>query len=467
MLLLAISTLALMAGILAFQKPWLGVLTFVLFTPFDFPLSLGRAIVYVNELALLPVLAAGGIRLALSNRRRKIEFAEILWALPFLAAVGFSAWNAQHASAVLKQAARWLELVLGVWYTAHAVEDEKQFHILVRALLTFGAAMALFGILQTLAGPWAGMNAGKTFLIHKSTIMRSYATFGHPNQFAGYLNLLLPLAAMDYLRGRFPARSWPAGLAFLVLAVALIFTFSRGAWLAAFIAFSGMMLFTRLSQKLELAAILAAASVIAFFTLSAVVPKTPGYAAEFSQPIPAIAAAGNPVVNRLESLSSTDNSANSRKRFTLVALDMFSQHPWLGFGAGEYGIHIRNYLNERAYDWSAARAHIHNLYLQILIESGVFGLAGFLLLIFVYLAKPLRAACRFTGLPGLGWPLAFTASSVAFLIHNGFDVLTIHARGLHWAVIVGLGLAWTRFGPVTEWPTPNETALHRQAAEAN
>ena len=103
---------------------------------------------------------------------------------------------------------------------------------------------------------------------------------------------------------------------------------------------------------------------------------------------------------------------------------MIEDQPWFGVGPGHYfdalASHAPMKLDDTYFD-----NHIHSLYLQIWIESGVFVLAAFLAglcVFFVQSARRLDAAPTVI-LPAVG-------IVVAACTHNLFDVLFVHGMQL-------------------------------------
>jgi O-antigen ligase len=83
-----------------------------------------------------------------------------------------------------------------------------------------------------------------------------------------------------------------------------------------------------------------------------------------------------------------------------AAAGMARDYPWLGVGLGNYGPAYPRYA---LLNWSNALGHAHMIYLNVLAETGVFGLAAYLLLWGSVVAWTLRAIQQRTGLArGLG-----------------------------------------------------------------
>jgi O-antigen ligase len=213
------------------------------------------------------------------------------------------------------------------------------------------------------------------------------------------------------------------------MTVALLLTFSRGAWLG--LSLMGVVLYLTIVPRAWLWKGLAI-GFLGVVLLWGVVKVVPG--------------PGALVADRVQSMQRPDqeDSVSFRKVCLQTAWAMTREHPWIGFGAGEYEHNIRKYFDETYYAWIAMNKHIHNLYAQILIESGFLGLVGFGVWLVYWLRLPVRGVVVLV--PGYTRSLlaACLAGSLAFLLHNHFDVLIAYARGVHLAVLLGLGMAWVR-----------------------
>jgi O-antigen ligase len=96
-----------------------------------------------------------------------------------------------------------------------------------------------------------------------------------------------------------------------------------------------------------------------------------------------------------------------------VAWRIFKDHPWLGVGPSNYATVYTDYCHriiEEHAVWSSA----HNIYLQQLAERGLVGLAALLALIWAFLARAWKAACR---VPDAANLLALSAT-IAFIVMN-------------------------------------------------
>ena len=89
-----------------------------------------------------------------------------------------------------------------------------------------------------------------------------------------------------------------------------------------------------------------------------------------------------------------DVSILERRTYSIGALHVFMDHPLLGVGIGQSPKYIPRYgrMYGDMLPWKNAAAH--NLYLQILAETGLVGLAAFLLMIWA-VVRPMFALRRY------------------------------------------------------------------------
>jgi O-antigen ligase len=136
------------------------------------------------------------------------------------------------------------------------------------------------------------------------------------------------------------------------------------------------------------------------------------------------------------------------------ALDMWTERPWLGVGIGNYEPIYHRYALPM---WPLPLGHAHNYYLNIAAETGIVGLAGYLLL----WATALLQAWRTTRLAkGWRWGVALGVLGVLvhLSIHNLFDNLYVHGMYLQVAILIGISTTNRQYGEL-----PNPTRGTREA----
>ena len=297
----------------------------------------------------------------------------------------------------------WVVGVYGVGVVL--MDDAAHANRLVRLLVLTAAAVAAYGIVQhftgidlyrTLAGREIQIKPYEYDATRFAVIgfFPSYLTFAH--------SMLIPLgfavAAAIRPQPGLLGRTLAAASA-LLMAVAVVLSTARGAWLAA-----GALL-------------LAAALRVRWRVWLAVLAVACGVAAVLVLAVPGL---------RKEGRSMMDRGANAgRLEIYAANLELVRDHPLLGVGFGNYRRAARAYYEN--HPRADRRSHAHNTFLQIAAEAGAAGLAAFCYLVGSILVggwKLLRRAA--TGVPEVWAPAAGAwLGVVAFLVGG----LTQHTFG--------------------------------------
>ncbi len=185
---------------------------------------------------------------------------------------------------------------------------------------------------------------------------RASGTYISPNNLAGFLEMLLPLATAYVLAGRMkPVMRILLGYAALVMAAGLAVTFSRGGWAAAVVgllAVVGILLGHhqhRIPALLLLVVFIAGGAYFTKFYLA----KTLTY------------------ISRMKGTVSTGQvELNLRRGMWTAAERMWLDHFWWGVGPAHYDYRFREYRPERV---QARPNRAHNDYLNLLADWGAAG----------------------------------------------------------------------------------------------
>lgn len=186
---------------------------------------------------------------------------------------------------------------------------------------------------------------------------RAVGSLDNPNMLGEYIILILPIAvAMLIGRGE-GMRRISAFISIGIMGSCLILTWSRGAWLGLIIAVV-VMLFMWHSRSLWL--VFAGIASIPF--LPSILPQS--------------------IISRFTSIGNlSDSSTSYRVHIWHATVNMIKDNVMSGIGIGE-GAWDRLYP---LYTFMGVEAapHSHNLYLQIWLELGIFGLLAFAAIIFM------------------------------------------------------------------------------------
>jgi putative inorganic carbon (HCO3(-)) transporter len=390
--------------------------------------------VTATELLVFVGLAAWAIGSAARRERLRLT----AWAAPvglFLLVGVLSTGWVLDLPAALKELLRWAELGAAVLLAAALVETRRQATTLLAVVLLGGVIESAVGAAQFVLriGPPSFEIMGRFF--------RAHGTFGQPNPFGGYLEMVLPLALALVVVVARPRWLWLLALAALAAtAAALAMSFSRGAWLGLAVGLAAMMV---AAGPRTLAAFVLAGLVGALVALLGSFEVLPAWASE------RLAGATRffGVFDVRQVRPNADNwGIVERMAHWQAAYEMWLARPWLGMGIGQYAEAYPDYMLP---GWRDPLGHAHNYYLNVLAEVGVPGLAVFLAMVaswFAVAARRVRGAAT-----PLGRATAIGVLGVLAAVgtHNLFDNLYVSGMNVHLGLLIGLvvGLPrWERAG---------------------
>lgn len=276
------------------------------------------------------------------------------WLLPFL---GYAAVNVRWISPVewigWRDWLGWAQMIAVFWVVLNGVRSKAGRATLFWTLvaLAFGAVL-LAGYQRWVQPDWLMMGRVQA----DQFLGRASGPFGIPNSLAALLLLVLPpVLGCALRRGASAVQRVFFGYVASVLALGIVLTVSRGAWLAVAIVViawpvvaMGGSVAKRVTWAMGAAAAVAAVVVGLFLTV--------------------------PLVReRLVSLK-TDLGERTRPIMWRGAWKIFEQHPTWGSGGGSYNVLFEKYRPENYQDepvWA------HNDYLNTLSDYGVVGFALF------------------------------------------------------------------------------------------
>ncbi len=309
--------------------------------------------------ALLAFVAAAVLALPLDLR----DLLEDLWLLDSLD------WSTMLTQGIpdishLKYLERVLVLGLGTGLLAVAAQPAMGAAV-VRALpalaaivltLTGFGLLRFFGVIHT-----AGQYLTLSFWTWQRPDLRLTAVAWNPDYLALFLVLVLPPLAALALPPAAPRWRRALGVAAAGLgSLALVFTFQRAAYLAALVAFVtlGLLVGRRPARDGHRRAVSILGAVV-LAILAAVM-------------LDAFVLHGR-VAGRLARFADDPN----RLRLWQTALRMALDHPLLGVGTGRYAFFFHQYAGALRESFGPFWGTAHSLYLHLLAEQGLVGLASF------------------------------------------------------------------------------------------
>ena len=245
-----------------------------------------------------------------------------------------------------------------IYFTAvNIIRSKEMIKRSVSALMASAFIVALIGVYQNYFG--LGMGIWQDTEMFSDISGRIYSTLENPNVLASYLILVMPFIIVSvFIAGNMRTR-----IKFTVCAVVtllcLVYTWSRGSWLGFII--SALPLFIIISRK----------AVAAYLGLLLAAPFLPFILPER-------------IVQRFSSIGNiADSSTSYRVSIWQGTIRMLEDCFFGGIGLGREPFRIVY----PAYSLAGIETapHSHSLYLQIMTESGILGLAVFMFMLFLFM----------------------------------------------------------------------------------
>jgi O-antigen ligase len=319
--------------------------------------------------------------------------------LLYLAITAISMAVAQDVSLSLFEVFLLFEACLVYFYVTNNVRTRQDLLFVVSLLLIACLLESIAMILIKFNGMPSTLWGAPTH-VHietdaKEGFMRIGGTVGSSNLAAAYLSISLASAASLLFTNLGRAYKWLAVTVLGLGGVALIFTFSRGGWIALALAVTVICLLVWSRRGFSLKTPIAVLLILGILYL----------------PFQSVISA------RL--LGDDKGSAESRIPLMKLAFRIIEDNPVLGVGANNFTVVMDRYLTpEFRHSFLFA---VHNKYLLVLSETGIIGLLAFL----AFLLDALRKGWQCWALQDrLLSPLAlgFAAGIAGHMVHMSVDV---------------------------------------------
>lgn len=293
----------------------------------------------------------------------------------------------------------------------NTIKSKKQLFDLCRAFVISGFFVCLYGVYQYVFGV-SGANAWLDEEMFEGISMRVYSTLENPNVLGEYILLVLPICIALLWRAEKPISK----LFYLVLAAVcfgtLILTFSRGCWIAIMVA--AAIYVTFVCGKLW-GLVLLALPILPF-----VIPET--------------------IISRFASVGNMSDSSTSYRVYIWMGTLLMMKDFWIsGIGIGEEAFKSVYPF----YSYSAIVApHSHNMFLQVWVETGIGGIAVFLLTLLMWFKQLCRGHEVALDKALKTLLVGIAAAVCAFMVQGMFDNCFYNYRVfmLFWFVLA-LGVA--------------------------
>ncbi|MBU0722337.1 O-antigen ligase family protein, partial [Patescibacteria group bacterium] len=272
----------------------------------------------------------------------------------------------QNQFAALEELVRICSFFAIYFLTFNLIKTKYDLQLARKIFLVSAIIPFFFGLWQIIA---------KTGLADESGFLRIYGSFAHPNAFSYFLVIILTLLIYFFITEE-NQKTKILYLLFIILNfILLVFTYSRGAWLAfaTILLLLGILKYRKLLFKSLITIILfiiLIVSVDLFF---------PNYNSSYFLNF-------NPSRRIIESFSLNHNSSISwRIELWQEMADVFWKKPFLGHGIGSFEQECL-----KATGFYTGSYEAHNDYLRLAIELGLIGLTIYVLLILIILKNIIK-----------------------------------------------------------------------------
>jgi len=412
-----------------------------------------------------------GVVLVRQCSEGRIDLPLPLWILPFLCLVllqtiplpgRIESWLSPHRlfpglqAALAPGASNWATLslyphdtLLGFFklaaylaafvLAAYAFEPREGKSVLAPGLILLGSLEAAYGIVQYLTGYQKIFGFTKQFYTEDAT-----GTYINHNHFAGFLELVIPFAAMMVfynlqLRSNqgVSERRRPGGnslvldprilfytFIMILLLVAVVFSRSR---MGIFSVLASLILMALLGQLGEGRR---AWMVITLLVIACSMTY-------------AIWIGLGPVIYRFQAVTTVSSleRTDARSAIWKQASGIVRDYPAVGTGLGTFGVAFRRYQTSSL---DLFVDHAHNDYLEVVTDTGIVGAVLLFIPIMGLLVKMIWAYVGARRAYRRSVLLACTGSTAAMLVHSIMDFnLQVPANALLFAVVLGMGFKAT------------------------
>lgn len=240
---------------------------------------------------------------------------------------------------------------LFLFITTNLIDSKAKLYYLILAIVISATIVGLYGVYQYKAGvelkeSWIDKE------LNPDIRTRVISTFDNPNVLAEYLILTIPITCALLWN----TTSWFKRFLFLLSAASqglcILLTFSRGGWLGIFLSMVLFAIF--IDRRLFLFYIAGGIGLVALSPAA--------------------------VMTRISTISNMEDSSTAY-RFPLwkATIDMIKDYWVNGIGLG---INAFRAVYPRYMRQGIIAVHSHNIILQIFVESGIFGIIGFIVFMF-------------------------------------------------------------------------------------
>ncbi|MFC1668027.1 O-antigen ligase family protein [Chlamydiota bacterium] len=346
-------------------------------------------------------------------KKLSIEKPRLAILIPFLFVISgsFSLYNSTHVLTSLRELLNMVEYFLLFFIISQEMAQEERLKKIVFVGIFVLSIISLDALFQFFSGTdFLRLRPSGDINGHK----RLTASFSHPNNLGGFIAITLPILMFSLLYYPFKTTRFSKRMGIMLLLFILVFitamTYSRGTWLALFLAF---LLFFSLRDFKMLFAGLLLLGIISFFI--------PGFLSE-----------------RIKDIFNIHNITSQMRLDTWKkALELSQMHPIIGNGLKSFS---------KIYEGG----YVHNCYLQLLAEMGIIGLVLFIWFIFYFIVYNIKSFFISNTSVHKIFFLALASGLVAYATHSFIDTnLFSMPLAITFWYFLGINVAYIHYINVT------------------
>jgi O-antigen ligase len=315
------------------------------------------------------------------------------------------------------------------------VQEEKHVTAVLAAFVVAAVAFGLVGLLTYVGSGGASRGSGLT---------------GDPNQFAAYEALAVPAALVLAGTERWSGRRPPLYFGIAVIVLSIVASYSRGGFLTLGVILVGTL---AVSWRVFFRSPTEKGTYIGLLVFVGWIILVVGSTA---------------YVHRIDTIFTGSDRGSGRTDLWSAAWRGYTQHPYLGLGAGGFEAHSLDLLHttpgvDITASYVRADRPVHNAYLESLVDLGPLGLALFLAVVGLTFSYLVRSARRFR-LAGRGrlWRMTVGLTVSYVGLAGAMLFLSIGLGHMLW-IFVGLALALDTMSGREPEPAPPERVPRRSA----
>lgn len=393
--------------------------------------SINQPLVLITFICILANQALQTGRVSLIFKPTRVEWAILTYYVVIMASI-YVANDRSESFSIFIDFTKNLILVYCIFTTLNTPRKIKTG---IWIVIIVAAILSSFGVYQLITG-----NTQMTFggLALRSTlhqlsdqgVLRYSGPVGDANIWPQILAAVLPLAIYRFLTEKTPLIKFASLLACLLLVTAIFYTYSRG----AFITVVAILVFIALERRISFTSSIFV--IILGLLVLSILPQS--YRDRVSSVLDIINASGD-ITNV------TDDSFSGRINEMRVGLAMFEANPFLGVGVGNYPSEYWTYApslglesDVLSTDESTTSRQAHNLFIEVLSETGLFGMLSCGIFIYILFRSLWQNRDRY----GFDFPSSLMISIMMAILSYLFSGFFLHGVLYRWFwIFISLALA--------------------------